>query len=156
MRTPNKEIDSVDTYLDLIGELDEIAIQIVGEHAIFESAYEAIEPVRTKYVDAMNANNKRLTEDRGRLSPDDVAELEAENKVCQEKIDTYNREVQSKQAFRKSEYFNISDKDFLYYKQFLSAKGLIVDVQYGIGGGVPFAFPRITELGKRFITFILG
>jgi hypothetical protein len=156
MRSPKTEIDNADFFLDLIGELDETAIHILKEHAVFEAAFELIDPIRQKYVDTKNANSQRLMRERSKLAAEEVATIEEQNLLSDQKIEQYNNEVQAKQAFRKAEYFELSVDDYLYYKQFLAAKGLIRDNQVGIGGGEPFSYPRITQLGKRFITFIVG
>ena len=42
---PNDEIENAETYLDLIGTLNEPAIWILNEHPVFIKAYEAIDPL---------------------------------------------------------------------------------------------------------------
>ncbi len=55
--------------------------------------------------------------------------------------------------YRTSEFYKISQDEYLFFVQDLSAKSLLID--YGLGGiGVnPFDLMEITEYGKQFLEF---
>jgi len=65
------------------------------------------------------------------------------------------QEITDRQAFRKPEYFGINDSEFLYYKQTLYSKGLLIDKGFGtFGGSTPFLRMWVTDFGQQFLNFI--
>jgi hypothetical protein len=138
----------------MIGELDELAIAIVKEHGIYESAFGKIEPIRHRLMTDINQNSSNLANNQQSLTTQEIESIKEENRINQIRVDKYNLEVTNLQFFRKAEYYNISEKDFLFYKELLVSKGLIRDNSV-VGGSEKLLFPRITELGVRFLAFIM-
>jgi hypothetical protein len=55
---------------------------------------------------------------------------------------------------RESNFYGLSNDQFLYYKQTLYSKGLLIDSGIGAIGVPPFKTMNITQFGKDFIFFI--
>jgi hypothetical protein len=64
-------------------------------------------------------------------------------------------EIRGLNEMRMAHYYNLDEETYLYYKQLLVSKGLLMDSHNGamIGGG-PYMYMIITEFGKRLIEFI--
>ncbi|QEC78961.1 hypothetical protein [Mucilaginibacter ginsenosidivorax] len=156
---PHKSAENAETYLDLISALDEMAIRILSEHARFSVDFARLE------VECMKADSRsRQTQekiDKLKISHpvDDTAiaalqpQLDGELKAA----DTIRQQITDRQEFRKAEYFQISASEFLYYKQTLYAKGLLIDKGFGtFGGSQPFTRMWTTDFGDQFIRFLLA
>lgn len=57
--------------------------------------------------------------------------------------------------YRSAKYYGISEEDFMYSKQNLSAKALLIDRGVGAIGVKAFEVMNITEFGQRFIHFLM-
>ena len=57
---------------------------------------------------------------------------------------------------RMAEYYGISKAEFLYYKQSLASKALLIDWGVGALDVRPFEIMNITRFGEDFINFILN
>lgn len=156
---PHEDIEDAETYLDLISTLNEVAIWILNEHLGFIEAFEAIDPLRAKVLARTTVRQEKINKMPGNTE-DDQKEREkatSKSKADQQKVERYNKQVTSLQGFRKAACYNIQESEYLYYKQTLYAKGLLVDK--GIGGGMgdskPFQWMWITEFGRKFMGFIM-
>ncbi len=156
---PNDEIENAETYLDLIATLNELAIWILNEHLVFIKAYEAMDPLRAKVLARTTVGQEKINKMPGNTEYDqkEREKATAKLKADQQKVERYNKHVTSLQGFRKAAYYNIQESEYLYCKQTLYAKGLLVDK--GIGGGMgdskPFQWMWITEFGRKFMSFIV-
>ena len=155
---PQKNIDNDEAYLDLISTLDETAIWVLNEHHSFSKAFELIDQKRLRIQERINKAQPQfikmptITEQEIKLKKSAEQKL----KIDQAKIEQYNKQVIKLQDFRKARFYQISDADFMYYKQTLYAKGLLIDKSFGNhGGGQAFRWTWITEYGKKFIEFLL-
>lgn len=58
--------------------------------------------------------------------------------------------------FREANYYNIEESEFNFYLQDMFSKSLLLDTGVGgFGGGSMFKLMEVTELGKRFLDFIV-
>jgi len=134
-----------------------MAIRILAVHGQFSTDYarlekelmaaeakarkeqSAIEQLKTVYP----INEKQLT-------ALEVAKTKFENEA--EKI---RKDIMDGQTFRKPEYFGIPESEFLYYKQTLYSKGLLIDKGFGThGGSTPFLRMWVTVFGEQFLRFL--
>ncbi len=152
---PHKDIDNAETYLDLISTLDEMCIWILREHLSFFKAYEIIDPIRAKISAKVQSNQEEINKIYS-VPQNEVLLNKAKKKLKsnQDKVERYNKQVIGIQEFRKSEFFGISPSEYLYYKQILYAKGLLIEKGAGSLGHESFRTMGITEFGKKFIEFM--
>lgn len=157
IQNPDHDIDDSDNYLDLVSSLNEMSIKILKEHFQFSKALEIINPLRTKVQAEITQNQNQLNQIYTNPPPDmeEINRLKAEIAELELQIDSCNSQVKGIQLFRDASYYGISDDDFLYYKQILLAKGLLVDNGVGSFDSHPFLYMGITEFGKKFIEFLL-
>jgi hypothetical protein len=157
IRQPHQDIENAETYLDLIGTLNETAIWILSEHLAFTVAYGVINPLREKVIARTTTGQEKINKMPGNTEADqkkrDLAT--AKLKADQEKVEQYNKQITGLQSFRKATHYDISASEFLYYKQTLYAKGLLIDKGFGThGGGEAFQWTWITEFGRKFMEFL--
>jgi hypothetical protein len=71
-------------------------------------------------------------------------------------VESYNKEVAELNKRRKADFYGITTGEFLFYKQTLSNRALMLD--RGIGGidTKPYELMGITEFGKNFLKFIIS
>ncbi len=158
IRQPYQDIENAETYLDLIGALNETAIWILREHLEFTEAYEVIDPIRKVVISRTTSGQEKINKMPGNTQEEQEKReiVKTELKIDQEVVEQYNKQITGLQEFRKAMHYNISESEYLYYKQTLYAKGLLIDK--GLGGGMgnnpPFQWMWITEFGRKFIEFL--
>jgi hypothetical protein len=155
---PHEDIEDAETCLDLISTLNELAIWILNEHLVFFEAFETIDPLRAKILARTTVGQEKINKMPGNTENDqkEREKATAKLKADQQKVERYNKQVTSLQGFRKAAYYNIQESEYLYYKQTLYAKGLLVDKGIGgMGDSKPFQWMWITEFGRKFIGFIV-
>lgn len=154
----NHSIDNSETYLDLISSLNEIEIEILKAHVVFDETY------YVKDTEFNAAQNKLVQKEELLKKEIDInkkghannsSKVESEVVELKSFINTRSEELRHLQKFRQADYYNISKNDFLYYKQMLYAKGLLIDVGIGAIETAPFQSMAITEFGKKFIEYII-
>lgn len=154
---PHKSVENAETYLDLISTLNEMAIRILQVHEQFSTDYKRLD------VEVMNADAKtrQVNEAIGKLkvaypvNEAHIAVLKGEYDAAFALAESIRKEITDRQSFRQASHFGISDSEYLYYKQTLYAKGLLVDKGFGtFGGSTPFLRMWITDFGEQFIRFL--
>lgn len=158
IKHPATDIDNATIFLDLINDLDEIAVNILKHHRVFNKEYIAIQTERYQIEQSLPSLQESLNKDReiqARGHANDVELFEEQIKVARSRHRELKIEIDRMDKFRKAEYYMLSEDNFLFYKQVLLAKGLLADNNIGAIGGRPYAIMRITEFGDRFISFLL-
>jgi hypothetical protein len=154
---PHKEIDSAETYLDLISSLDEMAIRILAEHAKFSSDFAIMEGQVGEVDSKARKTEQSITALSAKFPVDENAlgELKAQLTDKQSAANVIRQQIIDRQEFRKSEYFDITPSEFMYYKQTLYSKALLLDKGFGThGGSQPFNRMWATDFGENFIKFL--
>lgn len=154
---PVSETEGAEICLDLISTLDEMAIYILREHQVWGNHYTAINPKRQVLLDKLKVDGEQFNELKRNFDAHQlqIGKLETRIKKNQAKVEIYNATVLSFQKFREGEFFGLTDAEYLYYKQTLYAKGLLIDKGIGThGGNKTFHYMWLTEFGERFLTFI--
>jgi len=155
---PNAEIDSAELYLDLIGSLDELAIRILCAHRVFLRAYDEIDPKRKKILDQLEKIGREVNDLRRDSSKNKAAinRLLASIKKNEEIKEAYDADLLRLQKFRDADFYQLSESEYLYYKQTLYSKGLLIDKGLGTYDSRSFYYMWITEFGLKFLEFITG
>lgn len=156
---PHQDVENSETYLDLISTLDETAIKILGEHYLFFKKYSDIDPLRKVASDRIFSKQEDINKVNTTFPRDEAKaeQLKADLTESQKVVDQYNKQITAIQDFRKAEHYQISTSEFLYYKQTLFSKGLLIDKGFGThGGSESFRYMWITEFGQRFLQFLLS
>lgn len=158
LQNPQQSIDDSEIYLDLISTLGEIEIQMLYEYRIFvKPYYDAATEFNNlqRSLQTVSKNLKIEKELKGKEFESHDISLSEELQEIERKIGLKKIEVDKLLEIRKSSFFKITDDQFLYYKQRLFSKGLLIDNGVGSVGGKPFETMGITQFGKQFIDFIL-
>ncbi|GGG19035.1 hypothetical protein [Pontibacter amylolyticus] len=158
MLCPNINVDSAEIYLDLISSLSEAEITILHHFNLF---YIKLKPIKQNLV----RHNNKLEQLRERLEPERelkaagyannylslIAEIDGVNNL----IASENEKITSGRHRLEAPYYNITEDQFLYFKQRLFSRGLLVDTGIGGIGVEPFEYMSITQFGREFMEYII-
>lgn len=151
LNSPTEKVEVIDHYLDLITSLTEEEIAILYNHRYFTIEYEEEIDKLNSLKDKLNSlkqqmENERLIINESKYKkPFESTEVEYDEQ--KEKINSYSK-------YKKAEYYNLSENSFMFYKQRLFSKGLLIDNRMNRIGNLPFGHMGITEFGLEFIDFI--
>jgi hypothetical protein len=151
LRKPSENVELIDHYLDLITNLTEEEITILYNHRFFTTKYE-------EEIDEMNLLKDNLRSVENQLEKESIIIGESEFRKqrdaikieCEKKIEY----ILSFSKFKKADFYNLSENKFMFYKQRLFSKGLLIDNPMNRIGSLPFGHMGITEFGSEFIEFI--
>jgi hypothetical protein len=151
LNNPTTETEVVDHYLDLISTLTEEELRILYNHRHFTDEFE-------EHIDELNRHQSNLLSLEEQLKKERlvIGESEFQKPYDQLKV-TYEKKkeyVDSFTKYKKAEFYNLSTNSFMFYKQRLFSKGLLIDNGMNRIGGIPFGSMAITEFGIEFIEFI--
>jgi hypothetical protein len=151
LNSPTTECEVIDHYLDLISSLTEEELTILYNHRHFTEEFE-------EHIDELNRHKSNLAslDDQLKKQTLVIGESEFQKPYDQLKI-IYTKKkefVESFTKYKKAEFYELSAKSFVFYKQRLFSKGLLIDNGMNRIGGVPFGNMSITEFGLEFIEFI--
>jgi hypothetical protein len=155
---PNHPIDNSSIFLDLLHDLDEVALIILINHrylnAEFQNADHELSQL-TRLIPELEEKYKREKDIYDIGYANNISTVSAELHVAKARQQKLKQEIQRMEEYRRSEFYGLSDDDFLFYKQLLASKGLLADnLSAGAVGGQPFTYMHTSEFGKRFIDFI--
>jgi len=156
---PNPSIDHTDTFLELVSVLDEVSIQILKTHFEADDEMKTAEKKRSLVKNEIDLvlqriEKERLLKDNG--GTDALEELELELSKIYNDESSLVEKIYEVTPYKKSDFYNLTDDDFLYLKQILVSKALMTDPAVSSIGHVAFKHLRITLFGKYFINFIRG
>lgn len=151
LNCPTAESEVIDHYLDLISSLTEEELTILYNHRHFTEEFE-------EHIDELNRHESNLSSLEEQLKKHTlvIGESEFQKPYDQLKI-TYRLKkefVESFTKYKKAEFYELNAKSFVFYKQRLFSKGLLIDNGMNRIGGIPFGNMTITEFGLEFIEFI--
>jgi hypothetical protein len=147
IENPSQNIEESEIYLTLVSELTEIEIQILFEYRKFINSFQP-------QINELNLLEHKL----GILeSKVDKSQMYYSPEILdmQTKIGEKTKELNKLQNIYKHDYFGITKDQFLFYKQRLFSKGLLVDNGVGSIGGKSFTIMGITQFGIQFIDYII-
>lgn len=155
----SQSINESEIYLHLISFLNDIDIKILNEHKIFNKYFE-------RHLNEIEILEALVIKMKHKAQID--SELNSKGQMVSEKL--FIEELKRKNElleFRKKElisldevrfgiFYGISEEQFLYNKQKLSAQGLMIDLGVGINNTKPFQIMSITLFGENFLKYILS
>lgn len=136
--TTTNEINYVDTFLDLVYQLHEKQINILQSH------YELFKELEGK--DLLTTNNSIELQLR--------QENEKRTKGEENNYIIIKDELNEFRRLRKATGYNITEGEYRFFIQDLTAKSLLIDFGIGGIGTSPYDLMEITDYGKHFIEFI--
>ena len=158
IRKPDLNSDHTDTFLDFVSKLTQIEVAILQAHREFSEEYLTTKnaigtldaEIRNKELELKNEQD---LSDKGYANNHSLksSELQELRKLSKKQTELLNRI----KDFRSHNYYDIAETDFLFYKQNLISNGLLVETEINSFNYVPFQTMLITEVGKRFINYIL-
>jgi hypothetical protein len=148
---PTEHSELNDHYLELISTLTEEEITILYNHRHFTLEYEDKITELNRHKSNLGSLEKQLKEERVVIGQSKFQEpyerLTITHKKCKEYIDSLAK-------FKTAEYYELTENVFMFYKQRLFSKGLLIDDRMKRIGNLPFSHMGITEFGIEFIDFI--
>ncbi len=153
LNSPTKETELIDVYLDLITTLSEEELVILFHHKNFNKNYDN----EREELDRLNEQMLRIKENMRKETiivekskyQDDFDKVSANISLIKNKHKEFEK-------YRSSEFYGISEQKFIFFKQRLFSKGLILDWGIGRIGVSSFQMMSITEFGNEFLDFIKG
>jgi hypothetical protein len=151
LKNPSGNSELNGHYLDLISNLTEEEITILYNHRHFTMEYE-------EKVNEMNRHKSNLDSLEKQLKNQRLVIGESEfQKPFEQLTITYKeskKHIDSLSKYRTAEFYGLTDTSFLFYKQRLFSKGLLIDDRMKRIGSLHFSHMGITEFGVEFIEFI--
>ncbi len=155
LNQPIQNIDDSEIYLDLISSLSEIEIKLLYEYNEFLKSQKPKVEARKFQIDKLNILRTQLSSmpkenEKGKSFLDlqtEISDIEADVAKIQKDINftTY---------IHTHDYFGISKDQFLFYKQRLFSRALLVDIGH-LTGSRPFTRMEITQFGIQFVNYII-
>ena len=127
-------------------------MSILYHHRFFDADYEEL-------IDSMNDARQEL-EKVENLKKDELVIVNNKSKyqdqyvAAEHKFSDLEEKVKCKTKYRKADYYNLDERKFMFYKQRLFSKGLLIDNPSSRIGSLPFQAMGISEFGKEFVQFI--
>jgi len=148
LQNPKQSINESEIYLSLITELTEIEIKILFEYRQFIKSFQP----EIKELNQLE-HRQNILEGIADKSPEGY---NSELLDIQTQVGQKQKKLNELQNIYKHDHFGIDKDQFLFYKQRLFSKGLLVDNGIGSIGGKPFNTMGITQFGVQFIDYIMA
>lgn len=151
LKKPTKQAEINELYLNLISELTEQEIEILYNHRFFTEEFEEEVNEMNRHRDNMKSLKNQMdkesiiVDESKFLKPYENVKAQFENKKS--KIDKVLK-------YRNADFYNLNENKFMFFKQRLFSKGLLIDDRMKRIGTLPFQSMGITEFGVEFIDFI--
>ncbi|MFC0878982.1 hypothetical protein ACE01N_20475 [Saccharicrinis sp. FJH2] len=151
LENPTEQTELIDLYLDLITTLSEEELIILYHHREFDTKYDA----ERKNLDQLTA---KLATVKKKMDQETIIVIESKYKKEFDSLSLEIKQIKTKHTeldkYRKSDFYNIDNQKFGFYKQRLYSKGLLIDWGIGRIDTDPFEMMSITQFGIEFIEFI--
>lgn len=151
LNSPSENVELIDHYLDLISNLTEEEIKILYNHRYFTIQYEEEIDEMNLLKDNLDSLEQQMKNETIIINESKFRKPHDEVKIKYEKKKEY---ILSFAKYKKSEFYALSENKFMFYKQRLFSKGLLIDNRMNRIGNLPFGHMGITEFGIEFIEFI--
>ncbi|REG86285.1 hypothetical protein [Winogradskyella sediminis] len=148
---PSEHYELIDHYLDLISNLTEEEITILYNHRHFTIEFEEEIDKLNSLKDKMNSLEQQMKKETIIINESKFQKPFDSTKVEFQKQKEY---IDSFLKYKKAEFYGLTENNFMFYKQRLFSKGLLIDNRMNRIGNLPFGHMGITEFGIEFIEFI--
>lgn len=151
LNNPSKQAEVIDHYLDLISSLTEEEVTILYNHRHFTMEFE-------EEINKLNSLRDRLSSLENQMKNEtliiDESKYQKSYNETKIELDEQRRYIDSFAKYKQAEFYNLSENSFMFYKQRLFSKGLLIDNRMNRISNLPFGHMGITEFGVEFIEFI--
>ncbi len=148
---PTERAEVIDHYLDLISTLTEEEITILYHHRYFDKEFE-------KEIDLLNLLHDNLKSLEQKMKEQSMtfggSEYEKPRNRVKADHESQKKKLSAYDKYRFAEFYNMDEKSFLFYKQRLVSRGLLINNPRNVISYAPFTNMGITEFGNDFIKFI--
>ncbi|ULC58820.1 hypothetical protein MBM09_12970 [Flaviramulus sp. BrNp1-15] len=151
LNKPSEESELIDVYLDLISSLSEQELIVLFHHQYFDDKFNLDFEKKNKLKEQRQKLEQKLKEERLII---DISQRGSDKNKFDAEIKEIEKRHMALDKFRTAEFYGIDEQRFVYYKQRLFSKGLVIDWGIGRIGVRPFEMMSITEFGTEFIEFI--
>lgn len=151
LKNPSKQVELIDHYLDLISTLTEEEILVLYNHRHFTLKFE-------EEIDKLNSLKDRVHSLSLQIKNRTISMGENdEDKALKETNSRLSKQQQHLDSFakyRNAEFYELTENNFMFYKQRLFSKGLLLDNRMNRVSSTAFKNMGITEFGMEFIDFV--
>ena len=151
LNSPSLHVELIDHYLDLISSLTEQEITILYNHRHFTIEFEEEINKLNLLKDNLSVLERQMQNERIIV---DESKFKKPHDTVKEKYEKKKDYINSFSRYKKAEFYNLTENNFMFYKQRLFSKGLLIDNRMNRIGNNPFDHMGITEFGIEFIDFI--
>ncbi|MCF3109571.1 hypothetical protein LL912_12390 [Niabella sp. CC-SYL272] len=154
---PKNNGGDAEIYLDLVTALSDNDIAVLKQHTVFDGDYLKRKERYFEDNRLLGAKEEALRKEQESAEngyANNVSTLISEVTALQKKVSQFEQMKQALDIYRHQAFYNFTEGEFLYSKQVLYSRGLLVDSGIGGIGMRPFEEMAITEFGKGFIEYI--
>jgi hypothetical protein len=135
LNCPSENVELIDHYLDLISNLTEEEIKIMYNHRFFTISYEEEIDEMNSLKDNLNTLEQQMKNETIIINESKFRKPYNEVKIKYDKKKEY---ILSFAKYKKAEFYGLSENKFMFYKQRLFSKGLLIDNRMNRIGNLPF------------------
>jgi hypothetical protein len=151
LNSPTESVEVIDHYLDLISSLTEEELTILYNHRHFTVKFEEEINELNRHQSNLTSLDEKLRKERLVINESEFQKPYDELKITYEKK---KKHIDSFTKYKKAEFYGLPENNFMFYKQRLFSKGLLIDNRMNRISSLPFENMGITEFGMEFIDFI--
>jgi hypothetical protein len=151
LNNPSEKAELIDHYLDLISSLTEEEIIILYNHRHFTDEFEEEINELNRLKDNLHSLENQIKNQRLTIGE---SEFKKPQETVRLKLEKKKKYIDSFLKYKKADFYDLSENSFIFYKQRLFSKGLLIDNRSNRVGNLPFGHMGITEFGNEFIDFI--
>ncbi len=147
----SEDIEYCELFTELLSQIHEKQIKILFTHS------EALSKKDISLKKMHRLSNELFEKEREEEKLKDTDNLEVSKRVARLKneITSLREAIQASKNIRTGAYYGISEDEYQYLIQDLYNKALMADEGVGAIGTLPFEIMHITELGMKFLEFVV-
>ncbi|MFA4869589.1 MAG: hypothetical protein WC623_15400 [Pedobacter sp.] len=157
LQEPQRQLDHTDTFLELVSVLTESSITVLKYHYLCDQEFNRLDQLeKTQEGLVRKAENllKKELELKDLGVANDSAKYEAELEMYRPELQRIQEVQKTLGKYRRADFYGLAEDDFLYLKQILASRALMIDGGIGAIGHVQYLHMKITTFGKHFIDYI--
>jgi hypothetical protein len=159
INNPESNMEDGSTYVELISSLSEKEINILSCHRYFDEEYSrlynSIQSIKNEKWQLENQLRKEEKADKQGFA-NNSSKVQTAIANLENTISSFETKQEELMKYNTCEFYKIDEMKFIFYKQRLFSKGLLIELNPGPPMyHVPFQHMRITDFGKEFLNFIM-
>lgn len=147
-----------ETFLEIADKINETQICILQSHSLIKTDIRSALAEKEYLSNQMSELNIRLNTAKNRYDKGGAGEyhnLTSEILLLSHRLKEVKKTIQIDASRRDASFYNIDQGEFMFLKQDLYTKGLLLDLGINSIDSKPFEIMGITEFGESFLRFIV-